>query len=62
VARKAAAEVLNAGTYDSIAGADSFGDINRAFPAPGSASTSRPSCPEEKAERETPERTCFQMP
>jgi 2-methylisocitrate lyase-like PEP mutase family enzyme len=33
LARRAAAEVLNAGTYDSIAGADSFGDINRAFPA-----------------------------
>jgi 2-methylisocitrate lyase-like PEP mutase family enzyme len=33
LARKAAAEVLTAGTYDSIAGADSFGDINRAFPA-----------------------------
>lgn len=33
LARRAAAEVLTAGTYDSIAGADSFGDINRAFPA-----------------------------
>jgi 2-methylisocitrate lyase-like PEP mutase family enzyme len=38
LARKAAAEALTAGTYDSIAGADSFGDINGAFrprqPAP----------------------------
>ncbi len=33
LARTAAAEVLTSGTYDSIAGADSFGDINRAFPA-----------------------------
>jgi 2-methylisocitrate lyase-like PEP mutase family enzyme len=33
LARTAAAEALTAGTYDSIAGADSFGDINRAFPA-----------------------------
>jgi 2-methylisocitrate lyase-like PEP mutase family enzyme len=33
VVRKAAAEALTAGTYDSIAGADSFGDINGAFPA-----------------------------
>jgi 2-methylisocitrate lyase-like PEP mutase family enzyme len=33
LARQAAAEILTAGTYDSIAGADSFGDINRAFPA-----------------------------
>jgi 2-methylisocitrate lyase-like PEP mutase family enzyme len=33
LARKAAAEVLTFGTYDSIAGADSFGDINQAFPA-----------------------------
>jgi 2-methylisocitrate lyase-like PEP mutase family enzyme len=32
LARKAAAEVLTAGTYDSLAGADSFGDINGAFP------------------------------
>jgi 2-methylisocitrate lyase-like PEP mutase family enzyme len=31
--RKAAAEALTAGTYDSTAGADSFGDINGAFPA-----------------------------
>jgi 2-methylisocitrate lyase-like PEP mutase family enzyme len=29
--RKAAAEALTAGTYDSTAGADSFGDINGAF-------------------------------
>jgi 2-methylisocitrate lyase-like PEP mutase family enzyme len=33
LARKAAAEVLDAGTYGSIAGADSFGDINQAFPS-----------------------------
>jgi 2-methylisocitrate lyase-like PEP mutase family enzyme len=33
LARRAAAEVLTAGTYGSIAGADSFGDINGAFPA-----------------------------
>jgi 2-methylisocitrate lyase-like PEP mutase family enzyme len=33
LARKAAAEALTAGTYDWIAGADSFGDINGAFPA-----------------------------
>lgn len=33
LARKAAAEVLTAGTYDSIAGADSFSDINGAFRA-----------------------------
>jgi 2-methylisocitrate lyase-like PEP mutase family enzyme len=33
IAREAAAEALTAGTYDSIAGADSFGDINGAFPA-----------------------------
>ena len=33
LARKAAIEALTAGTYNSIAGADSFGDINRAFPA-----------------------------
>lgn len=33
VARKAAAEALTAGTYDSIAGADSFGDVNGTFPA-----------------------------
>ena len=33
LARKAAAEVLASGTYDTIAGADSFGDINGAFPA-----------------------------
>ena len=32
LARKAAAEVLTSGTYDSIAGADSFGDINGTFP------------------------------
>ncbi|HEY5017618.1 MAG TPA: isocitrate lyase/phosphoenolpyruvate mutase family protein [Streptosporangiaceae bacterium] len=31
--RTAAAEALTAGTYDSTAGADSFGDINGAFPA-----------------------------
>jgi len=31
--RRAAAEALTAGTYDSTAGADSFGDINGAFPA-----------------------------
>ena len=31
--RKAAAEALTAGTYDSTADADSFGDINGAFPA-----------------------------
>lgn len=33
LARKAAAEALSSGTYDAIAGADSFGDINGAFPA-----------------------------
>lgn len=33
VARRAAAEALTAGTYDTIAGADSFGDINGAFTA-----------------------------
>jgi 2-methylisocitrate lyase-like PEP mutase family enzyme len=33
LARKAAAEVLTVGTYDSIAGADSFSDINGAFRA-----------------------------
>ena len=33
LARRAAAEVLTAGTYDSIAGADSFGDINGRFRA-----------------------------
>jgi 2-methylisocitrate lyase-like PEP mutase family enzyme len=33
LARQAAAEVLDAGTYGSIAGADSFGDINQAFPS-----------------------------
>ncbi len=33
LARQAAAEVLTAGTYGSIAGADSFGGINQAFPA-----------------------------
>jgi len=33
LARKAAAEVLSSGTYDAIAGADSFVDINGAFPA-----------------------------
>jgi 2-methylisocitrate lyase-like PEP mutase family enzyme len=32
VARKAAAEALTSGTYDTIVGADSFGDINGAFP------------------------------
>jgi 2-methylisocitrate lyase-like PEP mutase family enzyme len=31
LARKAAAEALTAGTYDTIAGADPFGDINGAF-------------------------------
>jgi len=31
LARKAAAEVLTSGTYDTIAGADPFGDINGAF-------------------------------
>jgi 2-methylisocitrate lyase-like PEP mutase family enzyme len=31
LARRAAAEVLTAGTYDTIASADSFGDINGAF-------------------------------
>jgi 2-methylisocitrate lyase-like PEP mutase family enzyme len=34
LARQAAAEVLTAGTYDSITGADSFGDINGRFRAP----------------------------
>lgn len=34
LARKAAAEVLTAGTYDSITGADSFSDINGAFRSP----------------------------
>jgi len=33
VARKAAAEVLTAGTYNSISDADPFGDINGAFAA-----------------------------
>jgi len=33
LARQAAAEVLTAGTYDSITGADSFSDINGAFRA-----------------------------
>ena len=33
LSREAAAEVLTAGTYDSIAGADSFSDINGAFRA-----------------------------
>src|SRR3984957_20680469 len=33
LARKAAAEALSSGTYDALAGADSFGDINGAFPA-----------------------------
>jgi 2-methylisocitrate lyase-like PEP mutase family enzyme len=33
LARQAAAEVLTAGTYDSITGADSFGDINGRFRA-----------------------------
>jgi 2-methylisocitrate lyase-like PEP mutase family enzyme len=33
LARQAAAEVLMAGTYDSITGADSFGDINGRFRA-----------------------------
>ncbi|MGH3293887.1 MAG: isocitrate lyase/PEP mutase family protein [Trebonia sp.] len=33
LARKAAAEALTAGTSDTIAGADPFSDINRAFPA-----------------------------
>jgi 2-methylisocitrate lyase-like PEP mutase family enzyme len=31
LARKAAAEALTSGTYDTIAGADPFGDINGAF-------------------------------
>ena len=31
VARKAAVEALTQGTYDSLAGADGFGDINGAF-------------------------------
>ena len=31
--RKAAAEVLTAGTYNLISDADPFGDINGAFPA-----------------------------
>jgi hypothetical protein len=31
LARKAAAEALTVGTYDTIAGADPFGDINGAF-------------------------------
>jgi 2-methylisocitrate lyase-like PEP mutase family enzyme len=34
LARKAAAEALTAGTFDSIAGADSFGDINGTFRPP----------------------------
>jgi hypothetical protein len=33
VARLAAAEALTSGTYNTIAGADSFGAINGAFPA-----------------------------
>jgi 2-methylisocitrate lyase-like PEP mutase family enzyme len=33
LARKAAAEALSAGTYNAIDGADSFGEINGAFPA-----------------------------
>lgn len=33
VARRAAAEALTVGTYDTVAGADSFRDINGAFPA-----------------------------
>ena len=33
LARKAAIEALTAGTFDIIAGADSFGEINGAFPA-----------------------------
>ena len=31
VARRAAVEALTRGTYDSLAGADGFGDINGAF-------------------------------
>ena len=33
LARQAAAEVLTKGTYDTVADADPFGDINGAFPA-----------------------------
>ena len=33
LARRAAAEVLTTGTYDTVAGADPFGDVNGAFPA-----------------------------
>lgn len=36
LARKAAAEALSSGTFDTIAGADSFGDINEAFRPDGS--------------------------
>jgi 2-methylisocitrate lyase-like PEP mutase family enzyme len=33
LARRAAAEALAAGTYDALAGADPFGDINGSFPS-----------------------------
>jgi len=33
LARRAAAEVLTKGTYDTVDGADPFGDVNGAFPA-----------------------------
>lgn len=39
LARRAAAEILGKGTFDALAGADPFGDVNGAFPArPAAAS------------------------
>lgn len=41
LARKAAIEALTTGTYETIAGADSFGDINNALPAEPTPSLSQ---------------------